>query len=92
MMTKTHKILGIFCAWFFLVLLVLNVTNYFSFGLFFGLLTVGFIGIAEFAGPLVARPGWRVRLNNIINIWIVFFLVYAVWNIVELLARGYKQG
>jgi len=65
---------GVF-AWKLAILLLLVVTGWFSYELFFVTALVGFLIVAELTSPVYIRPEWRRRLRWIILLGIGVFLI-----------------
>ena len=85
MLTKSQKIVYIFCGWVLLVLSLLLLFNSLSSEYFFVLCLIGFLIIVELSGPYTVRPRWRSWVNVFILIGTVVFAFIVAKKVLNII-------
>lgn len=85
LLTKSQRIVVIFGAYALLVLALLAVFDFLSVEYYFVLCLIGFLIIAQLSGPFVPRPRWRTRVNIVLLIGVLIFMLLVVSKVFEIL-------
>ena len=84
-MTKAQRIVMIFGGLAVLLLAALLVFNVLSLELYFMLCLISFLVIAQMSGPFISRPRWRSRINTVIVVGIVVFVLIVLGKVLDIL-------
>jgi phosphatidylserine synthase len=72
-------------AWAVFVMAILLVFNALSFELYFILCLIGFLVITQMSGPRISRPQWRSRVNLVIIVGVVVFIIIVTGKVLDIL-------
>jgi hypothetical protein len=83
--TKAQRIVMIFGGLAVLLLAVLLVFDALSLELYFVLCLICFLVVAQMSGPFASRPRWRSRINTVIVVGIVVFVLIVIGKVLDIL-------
>ena len=86
--TRQYQFVSGVLAWTLASLLVLVMTGWLTYELFFVVSLIGVLVVVEFTSPIHVRPPWRNRVRWVVLVGIVGFLVVLTRRTIAVLPSG----